>query len=333
MFHKLIPVLLLVAGIVALAYKPSVPAGKPEGNSRMFRSDDLGHTWSPAGKGLPVDLQMSYLDTLGKRIVLASSNHSVFLSDDKKENWRQLDTMLLPSQNITSLHVANGVIFIVVADKHIYASSDLGRIWMPLNHNLYNENIMPLLRSGDELLAGTDNGIFRMKDGTNTWQKVFKGRVTSLLRLGDNYLARTPWGLFLSSDHGNTWNAFGTDCKPGDLVFIDGKIIARSGYLWDASEDMGKTWKPLNLSLSLEKGMSDIVKAGNAWVSCLSDGIYLSKDWGQEWNLVYRFPPVEPLKTNIKSIHAWDLLPEEPFIDMIVVDGVVYGGFGRKEGC
>ena len=124
----------------------------------MFRSDDLGHSWTPIGDGLPEDLSVTQLDTLGKQIVLSTSNYGIYISDPEKQHWRQLDTTLLPSTKVGKLLVADGVIYANFHEKGLFASPDLGKTWASLNHNLEG-GARSILRAGDELWAATGQGI------------------------------------------------------------------------------------------------------------------------------------------------------------------------------
>ncbi len=344
MFQKLLPILLLLTGCLDAPLETQIApqtasdkkAARPESLISMYRSDDLGHSWTPIGDGLPEDLQVAYLDTLGKQIVLATANYGVYLSDPQRISWQQLDTTSLPNLNITSLHVADGVIYAGVLKQGIFASYDLGKSWASLNHNLKDERVKSILREGNELWIGTDRGIYALQDGSEVWREISnKSQTRGLLKVGNNFVAGTYEGIALSSDNGETWNVVNRKTKPSKLKVVDGKIIAIDmGNEVALSEDMGKTWKPIQDGVVHDNHVFEIVKMENNLMRSQSDGIYMSQDWGKTWKDIYHFSASEPFGVLLTIGRQWNEVysrPEAPFVELIVVDGVVYGGTVR--GC
>ena len=357
MLHKLLPILILFTGCLDAPFdtqiasptatdKKAAPTdtqtdsvknvARPESLVSMFRSDDLGHCWMPIGDGLPEDLQVAHLDTLGKQIVLASANYGVYLSDPEKQSWQQLDTTSLPNLNITSLHVADGVIYAGVFKQGIYASKDSGKTWTSLNHNLKDERVKSILRTGNELWIGTDRGIYALQDGSKAWRQISnKPQMKGLLKVGNNFVAGTYEGIALSSNNGETWDVVNRKIKPSKLSVVDGKIIAMDmGEGLELSADMGKTWKTIQDGVLHDYQVFEIVKMGNNLMRSQSDGIYMSQDWGKSWKDIYHFSFSEPFGVLLSTGEQWNEVysrPEAAFFELIVVDGVVYGGTVR--GC
>jgi photosystem II stability/assembly factor-like uncharacterized protein len=69
----------------------------PEGNARVWRSDDAGATWAPSESGLPDGFFASVLrdamtadnaEQIG--LYIGARDGSVFLSTDDGANWRQI---------------------------------------------------------------------------------------------------------------------------------------------------------------------------------------------------------------------------------------------------
>jgi hypothetical protein len=62
---------------------------------------------------------------------VATDNHGLFLSDEKRQKWKQIGGSL-PDFKITVLHLADGEIYAGVYRKGIYASmSENHRILQP----------------------------------------------------------------------------------------------------------------------------------------------------------------------------------------------------------
>lgn len=360
MFKKLLPILLLT-GCLDKPYESQVaiatttteesPAprmqvdsqrtsdakvNRPESLVSMFRSEDGGRNWTPMGDGLPEDLQVTQLATLGQQIVLASGNYGLFLSDPERKSWQQLDTQSLPDKHISSLYMDGGNIYAGVYKAGIYVSHNVGKSWVPLNHNLKDETVKSILRNGKEMWIGTERGIFALQDGAGTWRQVSdKPQMWGLLKAGDKILAGSYGGILSSSDNGATWSVVNHRIKPSKLSLVEGKIIAMD---WEEglelSEDLGKTWKPIEAGVVHENHVFEIVRTGNNLMRSQSDGIYMSQDWGNSWKDIYHFSFSEPFGVMLSLGKQWNEVysrPEAPFSQVIVVDGVVYGATVR--GC
>lgn len=253
MFQKLLPLLFLVGcldapntPVATLKSTVNQPVEKEKTLSILYRSTDNGATWLPNGAGLPDDLIVESMATLGDQFLLSSENYGLYLSDPTKQRWQPLDTEQLPSKKITSLHVAKGVIYVGVLRKGIYNSPDLGQTWTSLNHNLEGELVKSILRCDDQLWIGVDDGIYALRDGAKAWQRIQKGpQVTSLLRAGDNFLAGTQAGILLSKDNGNTWSDVRSGLTTNNLA-LDGNVITAAfmGGEVETSADGGATWQP-----------------------------------------------------------------------------------------
>lgn len=356
MFKKFLPVLVLFAGCLnAPTNDQIVPAStaekKAEANATqpdleltvnpdrlasIFRSDDNGHSWTPVSEGLPENLALSHMDTLGKQIVLGSNNYGVFISDPERQSWRQLDTTSLPDNGISSLYVDRGNIYVGVYKNGIYVSKNVGKSWVSLNHNLKGERVKSILRTGNELWIGTDTGIYALADGTEVWRQISdKPQMRGLLKVGENFVAGTYEGISVSNDNGKTWNVVNRKIKPSKLSVVDGKIIAmdtEEGL--ELSEDMGKTWKPIQEGVVHDTHVFEMVIIGNNLMRTQWDGIYLSQDWGKTWKDIYHFSYGEPFGVLLSTGKQWNEVysrPEVPFLQLMVLDGVVYGATGM--GC
>lgn len=360
MFKKLLPILLLT-GCLDSPYESQVAiatttkeetiapptkidsqlttdskAMRPESLASMFRSDDLGRTWTPVGEGLPENVMITQLEKMGNQILIGTFHHGVFLSHPGNERWQQLDTTSLPSNHITSLHVAGSVIYAGVLKHGIFASTDQGKSWASLNHNLQYERVKSILRTDNELWIGTDRGIFSLKNGTETWQQTTtKPLMSGLLKVGDNLVAGTYEGIALSSDNGKTWNIVNRKIKPSKVTFVNGKIIAMDTEEgMEVSEDLGKTWKSQQRGIVHENHVYEVTQAGDGLLRSQPDGLYLSKDGGNQWKDIYHFSFDEPFGVMLSVGEQWNEVysrPEAPFVELIVVDGVVFGATVR--GC
>lgn len=344
MFRKLLPVLLFLGcqkesttSVETAKASFHADAAKTESRGSMYRSADLGRTWIPTDDGLPEGLQVSLLDTFGNRILLASRKHGLFLSDEKKQHWRQLDTLLMPNRFLLSLHVSEGIIYAGLHEKGIYASYDLGTTWACLNYDLPNNIINSIQRVGDELWVAAGLGIYSLKDGTHTWRETFQGSyVNSLKKLGDGFVASTNGGILFSKD-GNSWRWVRQNCSPFRLSVTNDQVVAMymTKEVMEISNDMGQTWQSISSGLPVESNTYDVLRIGNYWISSQGDGIYRRKNGDEKWVPVFEFPGTDPASELLKWNPHSDEIPSKdwPFVDLIEVDGIMYGGISFGGGC
>ena len=341
MFHKILPILFICG---CFDIQPEMPVEtinaaaavnegrKPaEETSPILGSTDNGRTWSPVGEGLPKDLIVTFMDTLGQQIVLASENYGIYLSDPQKQHWRHLDTSFLPNLKITSLHVSDRVIYAGVFRQGIFASYDLGMTWVSLNLNLEGELVKSILRVDNELWIGADDGIYALLDGSSAWRQIFNGaQVTSLLKAGNNFVAGTHKGIILSETGGGSWDWVRTGITPLKLTTVNDSIIAiyMSNEV-ETSTDGGATWQQMEGNMHV----FDIVSKDGVLICSNQEGVHLSSDGGVNWQPVYRI--INDSMLNFQAVDgtvkAVPRTAGDFFIDLMVVGGVVYAGAFR--GC
>lgn len=285
-----------------------IDKNKAEGRSPLFMSKDFGVTWQAATNDLPSDLQVSFLESKGTEIVLASDNKGIFISQDRQSKWEQINHGL-PNQKINALHISEGAIYAGIYQAGIYQTMDEGKSWGPLNYNLPNLRVQSILKLDKQLLVGTDEGVFILPNNSKTWITTnLTSQVLSIYAYDDKLVAGTSLGTAISSDNGITWEWIR---KKGTVHYthnIGKKIIelALNGDLV-SSDDWGANWQ--NTQYQPRKGsyIYEIIEVGDYQLLSNNYGIHRSKDKGQNWELVY--------KTESMA-----------FFDFLTIGDVVYGG-------
>src|SRR5438105_12056831 len=80
--------------------------------------------------------------------------------------------------------------------------------WVQMSNGIGNEYVYSLTANGNNVIAGTNNGVFISTNyGTSWTQSSLNFRIVySLAAIGNNIFAGTQiYGVYLSTDNGTTW--------------------------------------------------------------------------------------------------------------------------------
>lgn len=125
-----------------------------------------------------------------------------------------------------------------VDNNGIYISYDGGSFWSP--YALQNETVHSLIKIGNSIMAGTDNGIFKSNMINSQWNNILSNNlVVSTLKVNNDtvfacsYSTTGPGAIYISVDTGSTWNQYGTT-PPYAFLDIDfnpdGRIHVATPY-------------------------------------------------------------------------------------------------------
>ncbi|MEL6846178.1 MAG: hypothetical protein AAFP02_23465, partial [Bacteroidota bacterium] len=160
---------------------PSPSFGDPEGfreayqiRAPIYYSDDLGLTWQALADNLPAEAQVSFMTWMGDRMLVATDNLGLFISDERLANWQAIGTAL-PSPKLNALWIEGNDIYVGVYREGIFTSADIGQSWQSLQHNLPEKKVQALRIFDDKLVAGTDIGIYQFDKKLSKWESLYEG--------------------------------------------------------------------------------------------------------------------------------------------------------------
>lgn len=169
----------------------------------IFRSDDEGGTWRPAGSGIEdgkiTDIAVSPADE-----IYATTPHGIFRSTDDGESWGRIATPTEGGYIIGIDCNSSGDLFLI-SEYHLFRSTDNGVHWRKLP--IRNGTIVLILAIDpqNQLWVGTArSGVFLSSDNGNSWAALDTGspfgEVTGLIFSRERYVyAGTRWkGLYRS---------------------------------------------------------------------------------------------------------------------------------------
>ena len=275
------------------------------GNQGIYRSTDLGDSWTPANTGLSNvheghKVYLSAFAQKGNTIYAGvRSPATLYASTDTGKTWSHVATHL---QNST-------ITGIVIVDNRTYIStspngrgvggvwySDDEKSWIPMNDGLKDLRIRKFTNIGTTLVVGTEeDGAFRKKTTEDSWRPIHSGftkqlssseiRVDSIAVM-DNLLYMgvnmgkdgEDGGLFRSDDEGDSWTritAKEMQRSLGALAVFKSTLFASTRGSVFRSDDKGDSWIPIS------KGIID--KVGSGLVAISTDTVFVNTTHQKPW--------------------------------------------------
>ncbi len=220
-------------------------------NLGIARSGDNGATWTVEGQG-PIKQNLAWLDTL----LLARQSSAVIYSGDRGHTWSAFSSY--SGGYLSSLLVADGVIYASTYSKGVFRSSDSGATWDSVNAGLPGRDIRAFGTVAGKVFAGAEGyGICRL-DG-DTWIEVNDGiEVSASVRHFAAFASR-------------------------DSVIVAGTDYGFSGAAVYVSDDLGVTWTVANAGVE-QMGCNLLQVFDSVLVGVFNyNRLYVSGDWGLSW--------------------------------------------------
>ena len=279
---------------------------------KVFRSTDLGTTWTDVSTGLGKGIIQALLfDGTNLFAGTPADAAGVYSSTNGGTSWEPGATGLPIGKTLRSLISFGAFLFAGTEGDGIYRSSDHGDSWVKTDANntlLAQQLVLTFCTKDKALFAGALNGIYKSTDGGATFQRTLNGfppnkgvLVSSLTVSGGNILAAVTVLLsqtkaldtiFYSSDNGSTWQPANL---PVNATFVssvasDGSALAYAGVFGQSfsetglykSTDAGMTWFPRTFALNVDIDRL-AANGNNVLEGGLFDAFY-STDFGESWN-------------------------------------------------
>ena len=283
----------------------------PTGLYRLTPDDTA---WTHINSSIPTDASGTPMAEHADTLYIVSTDE-IFASNDASRTWNALGDR--PSGDAVGIIVmdaanqGNGetpvTIYLALADKGVYRSTDAGKHWIPIDTGLTDRRIYTLEAIGGTVFAGTNQGLYRLD--TDSWRQlsVAPSRAAYSLVVMEDELyvgtgpdlsnntpgASTLKRLFRSSDFGESWtevtgpDKFSTMEIPSGIKLLGaGKTLLVLGTAKLRSQDGGKTWKYLGSEVNslMETRFPVVAMDENTFYRARSCGIYRTIDGGESWH-------------------------------------------------
>ncbi len=272
--HRTLPFLLIFAvwALPALATAQTVPTrntpitlvvqpGKPDfvlvgtlnapDPKNIYHSEDGAVTWRESSEGAIENISVAGLAFHAQQANTVYAGDGgfgyLFRSTNAGRTWTEIPNFrALLNENsaigdlYTTIELRKPVLYVSTRFDGVYRSEDDGETWLQLSDGLVGEGrrVRAVYRFGNNLLAGTHNGLYLLPPGTTVWEQVQSFPTPSIVYgfvedLANRVLyAGTEQGLFRSTD-GEAWTR--VEGFPNTFVYS----LAHTGSQVVAGTDTG----------------------------------------------------------------------------------------------
>lgn len=287
----------------------SLPAASPERQYNLpvaviYRSADGGTSWMPYDSGIPKDATVSSFLVLQDRIFATTDLHGIYLIRGGETEWKRIDEDLSENIDINTIAATGNSLVIGSWRQGIMLSKNGGKSWSTPAVQINGTAIRCLHATGDLLLAGTDNGIYRSMDQGNTWKHIYKGaQVNGFTQKNNKVYAALMNGAIMTIDNGENWEYIYQPHTLHDISADDKSIYAMAlGDGLKKSDDDGVTWERINNGLgALNFYTFEVKRFNNKLFAAQWHGIYMSDDFGKNWHLIENGLPDSTAFTTLET--------------------------------
>ncbi len=298
------------AGLLGLLQTPETATGM------VFQSVDGGQSWQDVSAGLPADVEIWGLSSVGGEVFLGT-NTGMFRSEANSSApaWRQEPFL---GKRVNEVFPGRNGLYARSIDDGLFQETLPGSgVWQPVYPALKDKFVHKILENPDgAILVSSNRGIFKSADNGKTWNQVFDGDVLSLVQSNGVLIGGGYKGVLRSTDAGEHW----------EIVLNENILAKKTGIIGDRffaifgtddpwklspegitnrlriSSDGGKSWQridgdvaplpargkyQMDARLSQARDIYDVEQMGQYLFCSFDTGIFRSADQGKTWEQVF----------------------------------------------
>jgi len=260
----------------------------------IYRSIDMGNSWSPFASGIPLEATLSGIQQFENKVYVTTDFHGVFVSVDGDGNWRSIASEEIRDLDINCIQVVANRIIIGTLNQGIYISQDEGITWKQTESEINNHPIRAFNKIGNSIYAGTDSGIYRSDNYGDTWIHEYgKLQILGFTALGNNLYAATQNGVLTKTISSKKWKSIYDGDALHDIGNDGTYIYAMTiGQQLLKSKNNGDSWENAQSGIPYPVNFytNEIIHSGNNIFSAQWIGIYHSIDNGESWEIIEDLP-------------------------------------------
>ncbi len=212
--------------------------------------------------------------------IVASVGPFIYHSTDDGVSWTKSNVAIsgYPTAHCFAHH--DSLFFAGTSWAGALASPDRGANWQ--YSGLYGYEVNSLVSWGQDVFAGTYQGVFRSSDGGTTWLKSDSGiafpRVQALAVCGSDIFAGTyGQGVFRSRDGGTMWSLASDGMPPADVTALVSQgtslFAGTDGSGVFHSSNAGVSWESVNTGLTNGSVLCLSIKGSNIFAGTWGGGV------------------------------------------------------------
>ena len=251
----------------------------------IFRSMDLGDSWTPVNTGLP-DFSGDGLSASAfaqkRNMLYAGTTDGLYASIDGGDGWHRVPT-LSKYVSVSGIVLIGARVYIGTLGDGVWYSDD-GDSWMPINDGLENRFIRVLSKIGATLVAGTEDGAFRKRFSDDSWTPINADFVPQPMDMAPINKARVESGGTPLPPRSPAVIRVDAFAAMENLLYM-GILMGGDDGLF-RSDDEGDSWTRIT-----SKEMTHTVEAlttfgTTLYASTYGSGVFRSEDSGDSWTTV-----------------------------------------------
>ena len=251
----------------------------------IFRSMDLGDSWTPVNTGLrdePGEGLSASAFAQKRNMLYAGTTDSLYASIDDGDRWHHVPT-LSKYVSVSGIVTIGARVYIGTLGDGVWYSDD-GDSWMPINDGLENRLIRELSKIGTTLVAGTEDGAFRKRFSDDSWTSINADFVPQPMDMAPINKARVESGGTPLPPHAPATVRVDAFTAMENLLYM-GILMGGDDGLF-RSDDEGDPWTRIT-----SKEMTHTVEAlttfgTTLYASTYGGGVFRSEDSGDSWTTV-----------------------------------------------
>ena len=264
--------------------------------SGVYLTTDSGKNFIDLNNGLPKYTSVRSLVVNNKNIY-AGTDHGMYLSSNKGENWNKVDSMQsLSSGYVNSIATYKNYIC-AATDTDVFVSENNGMNWASIKKGLPKKTLIDAITIVDSIIyLGTWNkGVYYSTIKDTIWNALNSGLPTNssiksfLVNANNLYLITTVGAVFLLSKMEDTWTVFNTNGIRANSFAINGNNV----FVGSETKGVFMSMNDVNNWTDVSNGLptSTIITSLSIFENTILaatwfNGVYKSSDLGSSWTVV-----------------------------------------------
>src|SRR5262245_36714808 len=115
-----------VASYPPVAVRAEMPRDSPRG---VYRSNDIGATWSPARDGIPVGTRVDALAATRTTLFAGTEGRGIYRSSHSGASWVEANEGIPAGSSVTAIITKGGLVIAGTKQAGVFTSTDQGQTW------------------------------------------------------------------------------------------------------------------------------------------------------------------------------------------------------------